>query len=199
MLYTVLAGKGKAVCFLFGLVNTPLYAYLACKAGYYGDFVLNIYYFAMMFPGLVAFLRHRAEDDEESIRRTRLSRKGRTVLVLFSAAGTLALGAVLSVLGGTRPFCDAATNILSVAAMYLTVRRALEQWVLWIAVDVLEVFMWAKIYAAGESHISILMMWLLFLTNGIYLLAMWLRIEARKTASVNAPPARFRQAGAPHP
>ena len=179
MMYTVLAGKGKPSCFIFGLINTPLYAYMAFKAGYYGDFALNVYYFAMMFPGLAAWLRHRSGESEEGIKRTSLSAKGRLCLAGACAAGILALWGTLRLLDGTRPFCDSVTNVLSIAAMLLTVRRAIEEWILWIIVDAVEVFMWWRAWCAGEGSISVLLMWLVFLANGIYLLSLWMRIAAR--------------------
>jgi nicotinamide mononucleotide transporter len=179
MLYTVLAGKGKIACFVFGLVNTPLYAYISYQNGFYGDFTLNIYYFIMMFPGLLAWGRHQAKTSEEGIVRTRLDLRGRVRLTAGCLAGVLALWAVLRLVGGNRPFCDAITNVLSIAAMMLTVRRSIEEWILWIIVDAVEVLMWAKAYIAGSGTISVLLMWLLFLANGVYLLSLWLRIEAR--------------------
>ncbi len=179
MLYTVFAGKGKPICFLFGFINTPLYAVLAFNAQYYGDFALNVYYFAMMFPGLAVWLKNRSSDNEEGIKRTRLSPKGRMLLLLSCAAGIALLWSVLLHIGGSRPLCDAATNILSIAAMILTVRRAIEEWVLWIAVNAIEVVMWYKAYSQGTGHLSILLMWLLFLANGIYLFSLWRRIENR--------------------
>ena len=179
MMYTVLAGKGKLSCFIFGLVNTPLYASIAFKAGYYGDFSLNVYYFVMMFPGLAAWLRNRSGDPEEGIKRTSLSAKGRLCLAGACAAGILALWGTLRLLDGTRPFCDSVTNVLSVAAMFLTVRRAIEEWVLWIIVNAVEVFMWWRAWCAGDGPISVLLMWILFLVNGIYLLSLWMRIAAR--------------------
>jgi len=179
MLYTVLAGKGKIACFIFGLVNTPLYAYISYQNGFYGDFTLNIYYFIMMFPGLLAWGRHQAKTSEEGIVRTRLDLRGRVRLTAGCLVGVLALWAVLRLLGGNRPFCDAITNVLSIAAMMLTVRRSIEEWILWIIVDAVEVLMWAKAYIAGSGTISVLLMWLLFLANGVYLLSLWLRIEAR--------------------
>jgi nicotinamide riboside transporter PnuC len=69
--------------------------------------------------------------------------------------------------------------------MILTVRRAIEQWILWIAVDAIEVFMWYKTYSEEGSLISILLMWLLFLANGIYLLSLWIRIEQKTKAQRN--------------
>lgn len=181
MLYTVLAGKGKVSCFLFGMVNTPIYAYLAFKSGYYGDFTLNVYYFAMMFPGLAAWFKNRSSDAEEGIKRTRLTTKGRVLLAVLLVGAVIPLWAILNAIGGSRPFCDSVTNVLSVAAMILTIRRAMEEWILWIAVNAVEVFMWYKAWTAGEGPVSLLLMWALFLVNGVYLLSLWIRIE-RKTA-----------------
>ena len=186
MMYTVLAGKGKPSCFLFGLVNTPLYAWIAFNAGYYGDLSLNIYYFIMMFPGLAAWLRHRSSVAETGIVRTRLSNKSRLQLFAMCIIGILVLWGILHLINGSRPFCDAVTNILSIAAMLLTVRRAIEEWVLWIIVNAVEVFMWWKAWCAGGGSISVLLMWLLFLANGIYLLSLWLRIEYKQNVQRRA-------------
>lgn len=182
MMYTVLAGKGKVSCFLFGLVNTPIYAYIAFTSGYYGDFALNMYYFAMMVPALSAWMKNSSANPEEGIKRTCLDAKGRWILAGTCAAAAIPLWCVLTALGGERPFCDSLTNVLSVAAMVLTVRRAIEEWVLWIAVNAVEVFMWYRTWRTGDGPISILLMWLLFLVNGIYLLSLWLRIERRRKA-----------------
>ncbi len=190
MLYTVLAGKGKALCFLFGMVNTPLYAYLSYAHCYYGDFALNVYYFLMMFPGLMAWGRNRAETAEEGIVRTRLATRERVALAVVCISATAALWWVLARCGGSRPLCDAFTNVLSVAAMALTVRRAIEQWVLWIAVDAVEVFMWIKVWLSDGGMVSVMLMWLLFLANGIYMLVLWMRVEKRRggTAARRASP-----------
>ena len=178
MMYTILAGKGKILCFVFGLVNAPLYAYISYANGYYGDFALNVYYFVMMFPGLIFWGRNRAKSAAEGIVRTRLSGKARLKMTACCAAAIIALWLALRLVGGNRPLCDAITNVLSITAMLLTVRRAIEQWIMWIIVDAIEVFMWARAWFAGGGTISVLLMWLLFLANGIYLLSLWLRVEA---------------------
>lgn len=183
MVYTVLAGKGKPSCFLFGLVNTPIYAYLAFSSGYYGDFSLNVFYFIMMFAGLASWLKNTSSDPEEGVKRTRLSLKGRFILTFLCIAAVLPLWGVLSVFDGSRPFCDSVTNVLSVAAMILTIRRAIEEWILWIAVNAVEVFMWYRVWTEGSGHVSILLMWLLFLVNGIYLFSLWMRIERKSAKS----------------
>ena len=173
--YTVFAGKGKRSCFLFGLVNTPLYAWISWRNGYYGDMALNIYYFSMMVPGLMAWSRHMSGDDKGGIVRSRLSRREALFWMLALAAACLTLYAILVYFGGARPACDAVTNVLSVAGMIFTLRRLSAQWLMWIAVDAVEIFMWLGVWLEKGAQLSILLMWILFLLNGIYLWRVWLR------------------------
>lgn len=52
VLCVILTGKGKMSCYLFGLVNTVLYAWIAFEARYYGEVMLNAcYYVPMQFVG----------------------------------------------------------------------------------------------------------------------------------------------------
>ena len=170
-MYTMLAGRGWIACYAFGLVNAPLYAYLSWRWGFYGDMALNLYYFAMMFPGIVCWRKHRDEDDEGEIVRTRLNGRERWVWTAAMAAAALLLWWLLRTVGGNRPLCDSLTNVLSVAAMILTVRRCVEQWVMWLAVDAIEVFMW---WQTGATSWPILAMWLIFLIDGTYSFALWI-------------------------
>jgi nicotinamide mononucleotide transporter len=186
MLYTVLAGKGNLLCFVFGLVNTPLYATLALRHGYYGDFALNVYYFALMIPGLLSWRRHRAAETADGVVRSRLTAAQRLATAALCCAAVAALWWILRLAGGQRPLCDAVTNVLSIAAMLLTVRRAIEEWILWIVVDAVEVFMWMQAWRDGQGSVSILLMWLLFLANGIYLFSLWLGVASRQRVSAVA-------------
>ncbi len=171
MMYTMLAGRGRIVCYGFGLVNAPLYAYLSYRWGYYGDMALNLYYFVMMFPGIFAWRRNLSSDSEVvGIIRTKLSVRGRIAWTMAIGVATVLIWLVLHTIGGNRPFCDALTNVLSIAAMILTVRRCIEQWVMWIAVDAIEIFMWSH---TGEVSMALLAMWILFLVDGIYLFILW--------------------------
>ena len=180
MMYTMLAGRGKIVCYAFGLVNAPIYAYLAYRWGYYGDMALNLYYFVMMFPGIACWRRNRTEASGGEIVRTALSGRERWAWGLSLAVSALLLYAILLSVGGNRPLCDALTNVLSVAAMVLTVKRCIEQWVMWLAVDAIEMFMW---WHTGETSMAILAMWTLFLADGIYLFHLWIA-EFRKGGRV---------------
>ena len=171
VMYTMLAGRGMVACYFFGLINAPLYAYLSWRWAYYGDMVLNLYYFAMMFPGLVCWRRNLVKDGGGEIVRTRLANRERALWLLVIAFAALALYGALRYVGGARPGCDALTNVLSVAAMILTVKRCIEQWVMWLAVDAIELVMW---WHTGSSAIALFAMWALFLADGFYCFYLWL-------------------------
>ena len=170
MMYTMLAGRGRISCYAFGLVNAPLYAYLSFRWGFYGDATLNLYYFVMMFPGIFCWRRNLKGSVDSGIVRTRLTARARGGWSGALLVSALALWGVLHLVGGSRPLCDAFTNVLSIAAMILTVKRCIEQWVMWIAVDAIEVFMW---WHTGETSLAILAMWALFLVDGCYLFGLW--------------------------
>lgn len=183
VMYTMLAGRGRISCYAYGLVNAPIYAYLSWRWGYYGDMALNLYYFAMMFPGVICWRKNLSADDAGSIVRTRLAACERIVWGAALSVGVVALWGVLVCLGGNRPLCDAFTNVFSIAAIVLTVRRCIEQWVLWLAVDAIEIFMW---WHTGMDSVAILAMWALFFVDGCYCYALWLGYCGKAADGVKA-------------
>lgn len=182
MAYTVFAGKGKISCFIFGLINTPLYAYLAWEQKYFGDMALNIYYFCMMFPGILAWRKNMKETNV--VVKSKLSNRERSVWGFAILVFTILLWFILSRIGGNRPICDALTNVLSISAMILTIKRCIEQWVMWTLVNLIEIFMWWHVWIEKGNMISILLMWTLFLINGIFLFYLWQK-DIKKSKSTN--------------
>ena len=172
LMYTMLAGRGHISCYAFGFVNAPLYAYLSWRWGYYGDMALNVYYVVMMVSGLVCWRKNMDATDKGCIVRTRLGGRERFAWGVAILVGVAILWGILRAVNGNRPLCDAFTNVFSIAAIVLTVRRCIEQWVLWLAVDAIEMFMW---WHTGADSMAILAMWTLFFVDGCYCYALWLK------------------------
>ena len=55
---------------------------------------------------------------------------------------TVAFAFVLDKTGASSPIVDSFITIFSILAMYFTVIRALEQWVVWFMVDIAAFYMW---------------------------------------------------------
>lgn len=179
----VLTGKGKMSCYLFGLVNTILYAMISLKAKYYGEVMLNlIYYVPMQFVGWFMWKKHMNQETNE-VKKTRLSLKKEILIFGVAVISIYGYGMLLKLLGGNLPFIDSMSTCLSVIAMILSVKRYMEQWILWIVVDVVTIFMWAVNYINGQTDIATLLMWSIYLINAVIMLAKWLGESKRGPVS----------------
>ena len=175
VLCVILTGKGKMSCYLFGLVNTVLYAWIAFEARYYGEVMLNAcYYVPMQFVGWFMWKKHMDGKTKE-VEKTRLTVSRQILLLVLSAVSIYGYGLVLKRLGGTLPFIDSMSTCLSVLAMLLSVRRLMEQWIVWIVVDVVTVFMWFADYQKGGTDIATLLMWCIYLLNAMFMFVKWFR------------------------
>ena len=171
-LYTMLAGKGKISCYFFGIFNSAAYGYIAFEQQLYGDAMLNwLWYLPMMFAGIV-FWRKRM-DNNACVIKKRLSWRGRLLTAGACAVAVAVYGIILRRLGDQQPFVDAVTTVLSVAAMILTVRRCVEQWLLWIAVNAISVGMWLRVYLNGGNNIATLLWWMIMLITGVVFFIQW--------------------------
>lgn len=177
----VCTGKGKLSAYIFGTVNVLLYAYISFKARYYGEVMLNLlYYFPMQFYGFFVWKKHMNQETHEVEKRF-MTGKGRILMAAAVIGGTALYGLILKRLGGALPFVDAFSTVASVVAMIISIRMYMEQWTLWIVVDVVSVIMWAVAFARGNDSIATLLMWVVYLGNAVIMYFKWAR-EAKENA-----------------
>lgn len=178
----VLVAKRNILNYLFGLVNVALYALISYKAELYGDAALNaLYYLPMQFVGWFLWLKKRENKESVTIVSRRFTIKQRVLLFSISAALVLVVAIILDYFGDPQPLKDSATTVLSVIAMLLMVRAFMEQWMLWVAVNIISIIMWSVAFANGEEH-SLLMviMWFFYLANSINGWINWAKLTAFK-------------------
>ena len=177
----ILTGKGKRSSFIFGTINVVFYALVAYEAKYYGEVMLNVlYYFPMNFVGWFAWKKHMNDDTGEVV-KTRMPFKKGLIVYALTAAAIFGYGLVLQAMGGALPFIDSMSTVISVVAQVLSIKRLMEQWVLWIVVDVVTVIMWAVNFANGGESIATLAMWSVYLLNAFIMFFRWYR-ESKRTA-----------------
>ena len=174
-LYTMFAGKGKISCYIFGIFNTAAYGYIAFSQKIYGDMMLNwAIYLPMMFAGIILWQRKR--DAQHTVIKASLNWKMRLILFVLNIAAIAAYAAVLRYLEARQPVIDSCTTILSVTAMLLTLKRCIEQWLLWTVVNLLSVVMWFRVYlSTGGESIATLLWWIIMLISGIIFYCQWQR------------------------
>lgn len=174
----ILCGLGKVSNYLFGTVNVVLYAIVAYKAKYYGDVMLNIlYYLPTNIVGWVLWEKNLGAENNTVVKK-RMTVKQDIVVGIVSVAAVFGYSWILRMLGGNLPLADSMSTVFSVIAQILMIKRFAEQWVVWIAVDIVSVIMWvAALFTEGAS-IAVLLMWSVYLGNAVIMFVKWMRESA---------------------
>lgn len=173
IMYTLFAGKGKMSCYLFGLTGSGFYAYLAFSQSFWGNMMLNLlYYVPMQILGIFRW-KSNLKPETLEIYKTSLTKKERIVLFTLAFVVSGMFYYILRLNGDSKPMFDSITTVFSVLGMYLTVRRAIEQWVVWSIVNFICVVMWLGVLLGGVKVYSTVFMWLSYFFLGIYFYFKW--------------------------
>ncbi|MDM5226026.1 nicotinamide riboside transporter PnuC [Cytobacillus sp. NJ13] len=184
MLCVVLVAKGKIANYYFGIVQTLTYAYIAYGYGLYGEAMLNaLFYFPVQFIGIYLWRQHKTNRDDkgEDVIVKSLTKKGWLYTLVSIVVLTIGYGFFLKYLEGNFVWTDSATNVLSITAQILMLKRFAEQWLIWISVNVLSIFLWASaLITQGGNDFSMLVMWTAFLVNSIYGYINWRKLYVKQ-------------------
>ncbi|MEN8700714.1 nicotinamide riboside transporter PnuC [Bacillus infantis] len=187
MLCVVLVAKGKISNYYFGIIQTGTYAYISYTYGLYGEAMLNgLFYFPVQFIGIYLWRKNQTRDSVkgEDVKVKTLDSKGWSLLGIIVLVSIFLYALLLDYLGGRSVYIDSATNVLSVTAQILMLRRFAEQWLLWILVNVLSVILWFNaLISTGGNDISMLVMWTAFLFNSIYGYINWTKLCKKQGAA----------------
>jgi len=135
------------------IINVSLFFVLFFKSGLYSDMGLQIVYFVLSVYGWYEWLYGGANRTE-----LRVSRAPRRIFAMLAAIGVvfwLALAEITRRLPGTAlPHLDAALTTGSLAAQWMMTRKLVENWALWIALDVVYVgmFIFKGLYLTAANY-----------------------------------------------
>lgn len=142
ILYITLAAKENVWCWLFGLVNVSLFFVIAFNAQMYSDVGLQIVYFGLTFYGWWQWVYGKKTQVQTQIQNSNALTITTTSFRLWSILipVTLLLTAILYFLldhftDTDVAFWDALTTALSLTATWMTARKKLENWLVWIIAD----------------------------------------------------------------
>jgi len=144
------------------IVNVVLYAIVFYEAKLYADMGLQVIYAILSIYGWYEWLYGGAGHTELRVSRTG-ARLG-ALLALIAAAGSALLGVFLHhSTDAALPFMDSFLSSTSLVAQWMMTKKLLENWLVWIGVDVLYVGMF--IFKG------------LFLTAGLYAVFLALAVK----------------------
>jgi nicotinamide mononucleotide transporter len=117
------------------LVSSALYVVVFFQARLFADTSLNILYVVLYVLGWYWWLR--GGENHGALHINRLSRRLAVVLALAGTVATAGLTVFLTSVRDSAPFLDALTTVLSLIALFMTGRKLLECWWVWIAANLI--------------------------------------------------------------
>ncbi|WP_224491224.1 nicotinamide riboside transporter PnuC [Robertkochia flava] len=123
-----------------GIISTAIFVYILLYWGLLGDMLINAYYFIMSIYGW--YIWTRKVDPDHFTPVTTTSRKEQVWSVVLFAATVVFVSAVYQVFNkwdGWISYADVLTTAIFFVGMWLMARKKLENWVYWIAGDLISV------------------------------------------------------------
>ncbi|MGD8418654.1 MAG: nicotinamide riboside transporter PnuC [Pseudomonadales bacterium] len=124
--------------FPIGVIYSVVSVVVFFRARLYADVLLSAYYVLMNAYGWYYWLYGGARTARDELAVTRTPRLVGLWLALISAASIAAMGWYLTTYTNAAfPYWDSATTCMSFAAMWMTARKYIENWIVWLVVDVI--------------------------------------------------------------
>lgn len=168
--YMVLSVKGYRSNFIFSILSTAAFAYIAWYNQFYGNMALSIfYYIPCALIGFHLWGKHSNKNHEVEARK--LTPTQIILVVIAIIISTIVLKLCLDVVGGASTILDSATVTISLVANFLVILRYREQWLIWLLADAIQLVMWT-----ATNDPAMLTMRILYPLSAIYGYIYWRKL-----------------------
>lgn len=156
LVYLWLEYKASIYLWIASIIMPAIYIFVYYDAGLYADFRINIYYLGAAVYGWLVWRFGNKSKAQKELPITRMPMKSwLKVSMVYIVAQLLIAWILIEYTDSNVPWWDAFTTALSVVGMWMLARKYLEQWWVWIVVDVVcvglyiykELFFTAGLYA----------------------------------------------------
>ena len=122
------------------IVNVGLYSVLFFREKLYADMGLQVIYLLLSIYGWYEWLY--GGENRSELRVSRITARLAMRLTGIGVVGSAVLGTLLyRTTDASLPYLDSTLSVFSLIAQWLMTRKVLENWVIWIALDVVYVWM----------------------------------------------------------
>jgi nicotinamide mononucleotide transporter len=151
VLYLVLAIRENLWCWIAAFLASVLSVVVFFEVRLYSEAGLNVFYAAMAIYGWYQwrFGRRQGATLEPGLRITTWPWRAHVLAIAGSVLLSLGVGAVMSgYTAAAFPYLDAFVTVSSVVTTYMVARKILENWLYWLVIDSLSLYL----YVARELY-----------------------------------------------
>jgi len=150
--YVILAARGSLWCWPAAFISTALYSYIFYEYLLLMDSALNAYYLIMAVYGYWAWRKNT--NNELATNKTKQEQS--FTVVSWQMSWHLKACAILAVISmgwgyfmanytpADFPYLDTFTTIYAVFATYLITQKVLENWIYWIVIDFVSIYLYLQ-------------------------------------------------------
>ena len=140
VIYLILEYRASIYLWIAGIIMPAIYIFVYYQAGLYADFGINVYYLlAAVYGGILWKWKKSDNGIVEKVDLPITQMSGRYYLPLIVVFGVAWMGIAYILANFTNSdvvWFDSFTTALSIVGMWMLAHKYLEQWLAWIAVDV---------------------------------------------------------------
>lgn len=144
VIYLWLEYRASIYLWIASIVMPAIYLFVYYDAGLYADTAINIYYLAIALYGWAAwkwgfsFSSKSKEQPQKELPISHITTRGWIAMATLYAVMQLAITAALTYLTDSDvAWFNGLTSALSIVGMYMLARKYIEQWWVWLVVDIL--------------------------------------------------------------
>jgi nicotinamide mononucleotide transporter len=142
--YVILAALQNPLCWPAGIISSALYVGINFHIGLNLDALLQVYYCGVGVYGWWLWMQ-KSSDKQQTLHISRMPGKYWRLLAALCIPAAVLFGYLQHrFTSSPAPFADAALTVVSFAATWMTARKFLENWLIWIAADCCYIILYAQ-------------------------------------------------------
>ena len=166
IIYVILATKQNIWCWAFAAISVALYIYICLNARLLSETGLQVFY---LFMAAYGYYSWNKSDLELEVKEWSVSKH--LLIILFGAITVFFVGFYFSTYTNAKmPIVDSFTTIFSIIATYMITKKVLENWLYWIVIDVVSIYL----YFNRDLHLTSLL-FMLYTIIAIFGYFAWLK------------------------
>ncbi|MBR4119792.1 MAG: nicotinamide mononucleotide transporter [Bacteroidales bacterium] len=147
LIYLWLEYKANIYLWVVSIIMPAIYTYIFYNAGLYADFAINIYYLLIAIYGWFAWKYNiklfKTSSRKERVEELKISSLPKKLwfklIAVYLILQFLITWVLITYTNSNVPWLDSFTTSVSIIAMWMLARKYVEQWLVWIVVDVVSV------------------------------------------------------------
>jgi len=166
IIYVILAAKENIWCWTAAAISVLLYIYICYTAKLFPETALQVFYFIMAMYGYYNWNKYDA-----SLRIKEWSAKKHLFIIFLGALLTFLMGFYFTTYTSAKmPIVDSVTTVFSILATYMVTKKVLENWLYWIVIDIVSVYL----YFSRDLHLTSVL-FVVYTTIAIFGYFVWLK------------------------